>query len=188
MQKIFGIGWHKTGTTSLLRAMETLGFNCCPEKIAYLTRIGVADGRYHETLQLANDYDFFEDSPWHYRYFYRALLVVFPTAKFIYTYRNPESWYVSLCRWVFLHTIQHDVGILNTVRVPILLDNKKEVIDSYTAYHEQVLQDIPASQLLVFDVESPEGWKPLCEFLEKPIPETPFPHALRYVESVGYIP
>ena len=32
---------------------------------------------------------------------------------------------------------------------------------------------VPSSQLLVFNVK--EGWDPLCTFLEKPVPEIPFP-------------
>lgn len=32
---------------------------------------------------------------------------------------------------------------------------------------------MPAEQLLVFDVK--EGWEPLCAFLEKPMPASPFP-------------
>ncbi len=32
---------------------------------------------------------------------------------------------------------------------------------------------IPADRLLVFNVA--EGWDPLCQFLEVPVPDTPFP-------------
>ena len=32
---------------------------------------------------------------------------------------------------------------------------------------------IPAERLLVFDVA--EGWGPLCEFLDVPVPDAPFP-------------
>ena len=33
----------------------------------------------------------------------------------------------------------------------------------------------PAERLLVFNVA--EGWEPLCRFLEKPVPATPFPRS-----------
>ncbi|MEO8742597.1 MAG: sulfotransferase, partial [Lysobacteraceae bacterium] len=33
---------------------------------------------------------------------------------------------------------------------------------------------VPPDRLLVFTVN--EGWKPLCDFLGVPIPETPFPN------------
>ena len=32
---------------------------------------------------------------------------------------------------------------------------------------------MPAEQLLIFNVK--EGWKPLCDFLGVPVPDTPFP-------------
>ena len=33
---------------------------------------------------------------------------------------------------------------------------------------------VPAERLLVWNVK--DGWSPLCSFLNKPIPPTPFPH------------
>eukprot|EP00927_Polykrikos_kofoidii_P061045 TRINITY_DN55933_c0_g1_i1.p1 TRINITY_DN55933_c0_g1~~TRINITY_DN55933_c0_g1_i1.p1 ORF type:complete len:321 (+),score=42.29 TRINITY_DN55933_c0_g1_i1:39-965(+) len=43
--------------------------------------------------------------------------------------------------------------------------------DAWTAY---VRKTVPADRLLEFNVK--DGWGPLCEFLEKSIPSTPFPH------------
>lgn len=34
---------------------------------------------------------------------------------------------------------------------------------------------VPKERLLEWTVE--DGWEPLCEFLDKPVPEEPFPHA-----------
>lgn len=36
-----------------------------------------------------------------------------------------------------------------------------------------IISRIPKERLLVFQVQ--EGWKPLCEFLDVPIPDEPFP-------------
>ena len=33
---------------------------------------------------------------------------------------------------------------------------------------------MPADQLLVYEVK--QGWEPLCEFLEVPVPDDPMPH------------
>jgi creatinine amidohydrolase/Fe(II)-dependent formamide hydrolase-like protein len=38
-----------------------------------------------------------------------------------------------------------------------------------------VKRDVPADRLLVW--EAREGWEPLCDFLEVPVPREPFPHA-----------
>jgi Sulfotransferase domain len=42
------------------------------------------------------------------------------------------------------------------------------------AFHEEVQATVPRDRLLVWSVS--DGWEPLCEFLELPIPDTPFPH------------
>ncbi|XP_078489206.1 uncharacterized protein LOC100184759 [Ciona intestinalis] len=47
----------------------------------------------------------------------------------------------------------------------------KEVYDKH---NENVLQFAPKDKLLVFRCQ--EGWSPLCKFLNKPIPDKPFPH------------
>ena len=44
------------------------------------------------------------------------------------------------------------------------------------AHNEDVRSNVPSEKLLVFNVKT--GWKPLCEFLEVPIPEEPFPNML----------
>merc|ERR1712150_195485 len=43
----------------------------------------------------------------------------------------------------------------------------------YLQYNAAVQQLIPSDQLLVFNVK--EGWEPLCQFLNLPIPDFPFP-------------
>eukprot|EP00977_Amphora_coffeiformis_P006298 scaffold1351_cov176-Amphora_coffeaeformis.AAC.32 len=45
----------------------------------------------------------------------------------------------------------------------------------YERHNQNVIKHVPAKQLLVFNVK--EGWAPLCQFLNKPIPDEPFPHA-----------
>ena len=46
-----------------------------------------------------------------------------------------------------------------------------------TFYHEwenKIKTDIPADQVLYWNIET-DGWGPLCQFLEQPIPENPIP-------------
>ena len=42
----------------------------------------------------------------------------------------------------------------------------------FKSHRAEVCSHVPASQLLVFDVQ--EGWEPLCKFQEVPIPDGPF--------------
>uniref|UniRef100_A0A7S2A9X9 P-loop containing nucleoside triphosphate hydrolase protein n=1 Tax=Trieres chinensis TaxID=1514140 RepID=A0A7S2A9X9_TRICV len=45
--------------------------------------------------------------------------------------------------------------------------------EQYEMHNARVMETVPSSQLLVFNVK--EGWAPLCDFLEKNIPNEPFP-------------
>jgi len=47
-------------------------------------------------------------------------------------------------------------------------------VNFFNEWKEQVIAEVPADRLLVFDVK--QGWEPLCTFLGVPQPETPFPH------------
>ena len=53
------------------------------------------------------------------------------------------------------------------------LEDKQHVIDVYLAHNQAVKDELPPEKLLVF--ESSQGWEPLCEFLECPIPDAPYP-------------
>ena len=50
-----------------------------------------------------------------------------------------------------------------------------QLIEQMQRHHEQVKATIPADRLLVWEVG--EGWEPLCEFLDLPVPDEPLPHA-----------
>lgn len=47
----------------------------------------------------------------------------------------------------------------------------KEVFNQYYA---EMRATVPAERLLEYHIS--EGWGPLCEFLEVPVPKVPFPH------------
>ena len=49
-------------------------------------------------------------------------------------------------------------------------DNAKKV---YISMHEEVRRIVPKDRLLEFQLK--DGWRPLCEFLGKDVPDTPFP-------------
>ena len=37
-----------------------------------------------------------------------------------------------------------------------------------------MISKVPADRLLVYEIS--QGWEPLCEFLEVPVPDAPMPH------------
>ena len=44
----------------------------------------------------------------------------------------------------------------------------------FESWTEFVRKTVPSDRLLEFDVR--QGWKPLCDFLGKPVPDGAFPH------------
>ena len=51
---------------------------------------------------------------------------------------------------------------------------EEAAVEFFKSHRAEVCSHVPASQLLVFDVQ--EGWEPLCKFLNVPIPDGPFPN------------
>ena len=60
-----------------------------------------------------------------------------------------------------------------------------DLIAGMLRHTEEVQASIPDERLLVWDVG--EGWEPLCEFLELPVPATPLPHINDRKEFVNRI-
>lgn len=184
--KVFGIGFHKTGTTTLTTCLAYLGFDVCDETLAYQARASVAAKNYIECLKIADQHEAFADSPWCYRDAYRILDAVFPEARFVLTIRNTMAWYDSLVRWVEKTDARHDLSFFETVGHAIIPEWEHEIKHAYLDHIAEVKQYFAnrPRKLLVVDWNN-AGWKPLCDFLEKPIPEIPVPKMLKYDEASG---
>ncbi len=53
--------------------------------------------------------------------------------------------------------------------------DRETAVAAYRRNNRLVRETIAPERLLVFNVA--EGWAPLCEFLEVPVPDTPFPRS-----------
>ncbi|KAK5710754.1 hypothetical protein LTR17_018735 [Elasticomyces elasticus] len=83
--------------------------------------------------------------------------------------------------WSEAHNTQ--IGKLWTVVTDCIMkgsiggSNKQELIDKsrdvYRAHNKAVREKVPRELLLVYELGS--GWEPLCAFLDKPVPDVPFP-------------
>jgi hypothetical protein len=51
--------------------------------------------------------------------------------------------------------------------------NRDELAQAFISHNNAVKEAIPAHRLLEFEVK--DGWQPLCDFLEVPVPTTDFP-------------
>ena len=50
---------------------------------------------------------------------------------------------------------------------------QEAAVQFYQDHVEEVKRLVPADKLLVFEVK--QGWQPLCDFLDVPVPENPCP-------------
>ena len=60
---------------------------------------------------------------------------------------------------------------IDDLGVPLFLETPSCM---WISQHSLRKSTVPPEKLLVFDVK--EGWEPLCKFLNKPIPDEPFPN------------
>lgn len=94
--KIFVLGFQKTGTTSLEHALTHLGYNVYGGD-KNLLKIEDKEELKQYIRHIASKYDAFQDMPW--PLFYKELYELFPEAKYILTYRDPDTWIDSVVRY-----------------------------------------------------------------------------------------
>lgn len=127
--------------------------------------------------------------------FIEPLLKKYPGAKWILTERDCDSWYTSVKNTIHQAAAsrtpeelaampEHKQRTLNMAKTVVmdgaLADRVRfadeEAIKAYFNNHnEWVKNTIPADRLLVMQLG--EGWDRLCEFLDKPVPDVPYPRA-----------
>lgn len=175
MSKVFGIGLHKTGTTTLGACFKALGYDhlSCRKDLLAKLRHGEVDSIYAEI----DKYQSFED--WPYPLMYKELAERYPDAKFVLTLRkDAEVWIKSFHR----HSLRRS-PLRNAQKmaygVAYTLGNEDYLRAFYDA-HESEVQEYFAQtdpkRLLVVCWETGSGWDALCRFLELDVPAAPFPH------------
>ena len=116
----------------------------------------------------------------------------YPDAKVILTIRDADSWIKS---WNVLNNqilksftfkflakiprtsfkLQKDIHnkmILGTDGAFQGAISDKERMKRFDEWNQSVIDYVPKERLLVYEVK--DGWAPLCEFLDAPIPDMPF--------------
>jgi len=53
-------------------------------------------------------------------------------------------------------------------------DGETEAVRFFNAWKDEVIKEVPADRLLVWEVKN--GWEPICKFLGVPVPKEPFPN------------
>lgn len=98
--KIFCIGYHKTGTTTLETVLRLYGYNV-PNQQQQEIRLtkSTFNTNYDELTSFCSNYDAFQDMPFSQGLTYVAADAIFPNSKFILSERPANSWYKSMCKF-----------------------------------------------------------------------------------------
>lgn len=195
--RVIGSGFGRTGTTSMKAALELLGFGRCYHMQEVFKRPSHARawGRWRPGAPSDIDIDalftgFGAAVDFPAALLYSQLLQRFPDAKAVHTVRDPDRWYDSTAETIyrardvfrsaplrFLPPVRNLYEMLDAVIWDGLFggrfEDRRHAIGVYERWTAEVRRTVPADRLLVFDVA--EGWEPLCEFLEVPVPHRPFP-------------
>ena len=162
--KIFCIGYNKTGTTTLGRSFEILGYRNSSFNPA-IWRNYYIDNNIIKILNYTAKFDSFDDLPWLKEDMIPILDKVFPNSKFIYLVRTEESWKKSFYNWRFKTFGAYP-------------DVEKEW-QNYKNHEKFVLgyfKNKPAAQFIILDVRDENGFKKLADFLGKKTNRKNFPH------------
>jgi len=172
--KVFEVGLPRTGTTSLGKAYEILGFRHKGWDIDTTTRYKSGDIDF--LLKLAEQYDAFEDHPWHAGELFKTLDARFPDSKFIFLDRDLDGWLKSFERHFSAATRKKRIP--GTHVVEDFEAEKARIIKWYHWRQDSVREYFQErdSDFLIMSIVGGDGWQKLCPFLEVDIPGVPFPH------------
>ena len=178
--KVIGVGFQKTGTSSLREALKILGYTVGDNN--YKLLFPILKGNFKRVLRRINRYDAVEDNPW--PLIYKQLDEKILGCKFILTLRNEESWYESVSAHIGdLRDPMHEWIYGRGKGLP--KDDKYNSIEVYRRHNEDVLNYFKnrPQDLLILDFSKGDGWEKLCKFLNKEIPAVPFPHVNKRIQA-----
>lgn len=96
-EKVFCIGLNKTGTTSIEKALQDLGYKLGNQVAGEMLLKEYAVRNFKPILNFCHTADAFQDAPFSYPFTFLFLDEHFPNAKFILTVRdNADQWYESM--------------------------------------------------------------------------------------------
>ncbi|MFX0063906.1 MAG: sulfotransferase family protein [Candidatus Hermodarchaeota archaeon] len=198
LMQLIGAAFGRTGTTSLKAALEELGLKPCYHAKTLFTHpshakiwLNAAQKNQINWQQTFKQYKAALDFPAF--IYYQELIAAFPDAKVLLTVRDFKSWYESthqtiyavskvvssIPRWLteLISPLRNMIKLTATMWDGLFqgrFEDQDYAISIFKQYIENVKAAVPPENLLVFNVQ--EGWEPLCNFLNVPIPNKPFPH------------
>jgi Sulfotransferase domain len=185
--KVIGAGFGRTGTLSLKLALEQLGFAPCYHMFEVVGRperlqewLDLAEGGKRDWSGTFAGYQAAVD--WPASAFWQELVDFYPEAKVVLTVRDPDRWYDSMAKTLYPQYLQarEQQTLFGRMVQPMIWDaifggrfDRESATDRFRQHTAEVAEAVPTDQLLVF--KTGEGWGPLCEFLDVPVPAEEFP-------------
>ncbi|WP_342597668.1 sulfotransferase [Cyanobacterium aponinum UTEX 3222] len=152
------MGLSKTGTKSLNKALQILGY-----KSLHLPS---------KQQLFSGNYEAFTDIPC-YAYL-TQLLAIYPNTKLICTTRNVDTW-IESCEKFFNPT---DNAYLMELRNLVYgRTNFDEILwrSAYRSHYLRLKVIAHYCNILFLPLENPNKWQLLCDFLDKPLPSFAYP-------------
>lgn len=193
--RIFGIGIHKTATTSLHDALKILGFDSShwrgAEWARHIWDEIASSGR---SITIERHYALL-DLP--ISILYERLDVIYPGSKFILTIRDEKKWLRSIekhwNRGGNPTRESWDVDMMSH-KLHRLVYGQKHFnagmwLETYRQHNAEAMSFFKyrPKDFLVLDLDKGDGWPELCRFLNVPQPVVPYP-LTPSAESCGYDP
>ena len=181
MNKIFGIGLPKSGTSSLHEALKLLGYNSNHNPDDKITEKELRSANYN--LSILEKYDAIMDIP--IPAIFAQLDEAWPDSKFILTVRPIDAWIESSRRAGFNQsyavpkpgsTVEFYMTLLFGCNV---FDEKRYrwIYETHNKNVKDYFSGSKSDQLLILDLTKGDVWEEICTFLDKPVPDVPIPHA-----------
>lgn len=171
MDKIFILGLHKTGTSSLQEALEILGY-----------KMEQDEGTFEQDLtkekceQIVRDHSDVSRRGFPFVAFPELLKELHPDATFILTTRNEDDWFFSVKRnWRREQIPMHDWFYGGPM-------DEERYINKYREHVKHIRELFPG--ILEMDIVAGDGWDKLCPYLGREIPHNPFPHKNKTLEHL----
>jgi hypothetical protein len=205
MIDVIGVGFGRTGTSSLQGALHQLGFApsyhagevfAHPEHADHWVAAARGErGAWHRALD-----GYRASVDWPAVGFWRELVEAYPRAKVILTSRPADRWYASINETIFttMRTRRTPAAVAEMfggaanaerlARVAVLTGREVMIARSFDgsiddrdhvlacyARHNDAVRREVPTERLL-DYQVGQGWAPLCAFLGVPVPDAPFPH------------
>jgi sulfotransferase family protein len=185
--KVVGAGVGRTGTHSLKLALEQLLDAPCHHMLEILGDPGQApawidavEGKRVDWSAMLAPYRAIVD--WPGASFWPELSDAYPDALVLLSVRDPEDWYRSASNTILLSfdRVPPDLAPWMLAMRELLrdrfsdqFDDPTAMMEAYVRHNDAVRAAVPGSRLLEWNLG--DGWEPICERLELPVPAEPFP-------------